>query len=359
MKKILVLLFCSLALMLTACGGPDKKPAEPQKKAENAETNQVLNLFSWADNFDPEVLADFEKKFNCKINYDVFTNNEELLAKIQAGGARYDVIQPTDYMVTTMLKLNLLEELDMSKMPNTKHLIKDLQAPAYDPTGKYSVVYTWGITGIAYNKKFVKTPPTSWADLWNPAYKGRVVLLNDVREVIGFAMKKNGRPLNSVDKKDLEEAMKDLRALAPNILAYDTDTIKQKFIAEEAWIGTMWSGDAYFSYKENKNIGFIVPKEGTGIWADTFAIPKGAKHKELAQQFINYLYDPKVSAKNYEYIGYNDPNAAAMQYHTEEFKNDPMLKTARDYIGNSEWTDDVGDAIALYDRCWTELKTGK
>ena len=169
MKKILVLLFCSLALMLTACGGPDKKPAESQKKAENAETKQVLNLFSWADNFDPEVLADFEKKFNCKINYDVFANNEELLAKIQAGGARYDVIQPTDYMVTTMLKLNLLEELDMSKMPNTKHLIKDLQAPAYDPTGKYSVVYTWGITGIAYNKKFVKTPPTSWADLWNPA----------------------------------------------------------------------------------------------------------------------------------------------------------------------------------------------
>ena len=200
MKKILVLLFCSLVLVLTACGGPEKKtekPAEPQKKAEPAKTadgKQILNLFSWADNFDPEVLADFEKKYNCKINYDVFANNEELLAKIQAGGARYDVIQPSDYMVTTMLKLKLLEEMDLSKMPNTKHLIKDLQAPAYDPTGNHSVVYSWGITGIAYNKKFVKTPPTSWRDLWNPAYKGRVVLLNDVREVISFAMKMNGYP---------------------------------------------------------------------------------------------------------------------------------------------------------------------
>ena len=123
MKKILVLLFCSLVLVLTACGGPEKKtekPAEPQKKAEPAKTadgKQILNLFSWADNFDPEVLADFEKKYNCKINYDVFANNEELLAKIQAGGARYDVIQPSDYMVTTMLKLKLLEEMDLSKMP--------------------------------------------------------------------------------------------------------------------------------------------------------------------------------------------------------------------------------------------------
>ena len=145
MKKILVLLFCSLVLVLTACGGPEKKtekPAEPQKKAEPAKTadgKQILNLFSWADNFDPEVLADFEKKYNCKINYDVFANNEELLAKIQAGGARYDVIQPSDYMVTTMLKLKLLEEMDLSKMPNTKHLIKDLQAPAYDPTGNHLI----------------------------------------------------------------------------------------------------------------------------------------------------------------------------------------------------------------------------
>ncbi len=359
MKRIFALLFCSLLLILTACGGPEKKPAEPQKKAEKAEAQQVLNLFSWADNFDPEVLADFEKKFNCKINYDVFANNEELLAKIQAGGARYDLIQPSDYMVTTMLKLKLLEELDMSRIPNAKNLIQDLQAPAYDPTGKHSVVYTWGITGIGYNKKYVKTPPTSWNDLWNPAYKGRVVLLNDVREVISFAMKKNGHSLNSVDPKDLAECMKDLRALSPNILAYDTDTIKQKFIAEEAWIGTIWSGDAYFSFKENKNIGFVVPKEGTGIWADCFAIPKGAKNKKLAEDFINYLYDPKVSAKNYEYIGYNDPNLKAAQYHSEEYKNDPILKTARDYIKNSEWTDDVGDAIALYDRCWTELKTGK
>ena len=317
MKKILVLLFCFLVLLLTACGGPDllfcflvllltacggpekkaEKPAEPAKKEEpakpaepskNAEGKQVLNLFSWADNFDPEVLADFEKKFNCKINYDVFANNEELLAKIQAGGARYDVIQPSDYMITTMLKLNLLEELDMSKIPNTKNLIKDLQAPAYDPTGTHSVVYSWGITGIAYNKKYVKTPPTSWRDLWNPAYKGRVVLLNDVREVISFAMKMHGHSLNSVDKNHLAECMKDLKALAPNILAYDTDTIKQKFIAEEAWIGTMWSGDAYFSFKENK-----APASGP----TALPSPKAPKTKPWPRSSSTICMIPKSAPK--------------------------------------------------------------
>ena len=354
MKKLITLLLCTFVLLLGGCGGSDK----PQKTAADGQ-EQVLNLFSWADNFSPKVLEDFEKKYHCKINYDVFANNEELLAKIQAGGSRYDVIQPSDYMVATMTKLNLLEELDHSALDNTKNILPALQHPAYDPQGKYSVVYTWGVTGIVYNKKYVKTPPTSWNDLWNPAYKGRVILLNDSREVLGMALKKNGFSVNSKNKAELDKAVQDLRRLSPNVLAYDTDTIKQKFIAEEAWIGTMWSGDASFAHKDNKDLAFVIPKEGAVIWADTFAIPKGARHKDLAQKFINYLYDPKVSAANYEYIGYNDPNAKAESYHSEAFNSDPMLKAAKDYISKGEWIEDIGEALTMYDRYWTELKTGK
>ena len=351
MKKIIALLLCAMTFFLFGCGS-DSKTADKGDE-------QVLNLFSWADNFSPEVLADFEKKYHCKINYDVFANNEELLAKIQAGGSRYDVIQPSDYMVATMKKLDLLEPLDKSKMPNTANLIKSLQTPAYDPDGKYSVVYTWGVTGIVYNPKHVKEAPTSWADLWNPEYKGRIILLNDNREVIGMALKKNGYSVNSKDKAQLETAVKDLRLLAPNVLAFDTDTIKQKFIANEAWIGQMWSGDASFTHKDNPDIAFVIPKEGAVIWADTFAIPKGAKHKELAEKFINYMYDPKVSAKNYEYIGYNDPNEKSESYHSDAYNKDPMLKAARDYITKGEWIEDIGDTLTQYDRYWTELKTGK
>ena len=262
-------------------------------------------------------------------------------------------------MVATMLKLNLLEELDLDKIPNAKNIVSSLKTPVYDPTGKHSLVYTWGITGIVYNKNFIKESPTSWEDLWNPDYKGRVILLNDNREVIGMALKKNGYSNNSTDQAQVEKAFNDLKTLAPNVLAFDTDTIKQKFIAEEAWIGTMWSGDASYTYKDNKNIGFVIPKEGATIWADTFAIPKGAKNKALAEKFINFIYEPKISAKNYEYIGYNDPNEKAMEFHSEEFRNDPMLKVGMDNIDKGEWLIDIGEALPMYDRYWTELKTAK
>ena len=170
MKKLFVFLIAVLTLALMGCGGdaPKKDAAAPA-----GGDKQVLNLFSWADNFDPEVIAEFEKQ-----------------NKIQAGGAQYDLIQPSDYMVATMLKLNLLEELDLDKIPNAKNIVSSLKAPVYDPTGKHSLVYTWGITGIVYNKNFIKETPTSWEDLWNPDYKGRVILLNDNREVIGMALKK-------------------------------------------------------------------------------------------------------------------------------------------------------------------------
>ncbi len=356
MKKLLALLMIMATVMIAGCGGgSDKKDASVPKNGEQ----QVLNFFSWADNVDPAVIEQFEKENNVKVNYDVFANNEELLAKIQAGGAQYDLIQPSDYMVATMLKLGLLEELDLNNIPNAKNIVSTLKAPSYDPTGKHSLVYTWGITGIVYNKKYIKEAPTSWNDLWNDAYKGRLILLNDNREIIGMALKKNGHSNNSTNQAEVAQAVADLKKLAPNVLAFDTDTIKQKFIAEEAWIGTMWSGDASYVYKDNKDIGFVVPKEGAVIWADTFAIPKGAKNKALAEKFINYLYDPKVSAQNYEYIGYNDPNEKADEFHSKEFKEDPMLKIGRDSIDQGEWLTDIGEALTMYDRYWTELKTGK
>lgn len=347
MKKLIALTLALCLFAVSGCG---------DEKAEEQTDRKVLNLFSWADNFSPEVLADFEEKYRCKINYDVFGSNEELLAKIHAGGSQYDLIQPSDYMVSTLLKLDLLEELDPSKLPNTAYILPELQSPPYDPDGRHSVVYTWGVTGIAYNTKYIKTAPSSWSDLWNDNYKDRLILLNDSREVIGMALKKRGYSVNAKNPDEIREAMDDLYRLSPLILAYDTDTIKQKFIAEEAWIGTMWSGDASFSYLENPDIAFVIPKEGAVIWADTFAIPKGAKNKELAEAFINYLYDPEVSAKNYEYIGYNDPNTKSAPYHSEEYKSDPMLRAAKEYISLGEWIEDLGETLPLYDRAWTELK---
>lgn len=320
---------------------------------------KVLNIYSWADNFDPEVLAQFEQKYNVKINYDVFSSNEEMLAKLQAGGAQYDLIQPSDYMVATMIKLGMLEELNKENIPNLQNIVSAFQTPPFDPGSKHSIVYTWGVTGIAYNKKYVKDEIDSWSDLWDPKYNGRVILLNDPREVIGMALKKNGFSNSTQDKNELAAAVADLKKLVPGVIAFDTDNIKQKMIAEEAWIGSVWSGDAAVINGENPDVEYVVPKEGATIWADTLAIPKGARHKEIAEQFINYLLEPKVSVKNYESIGYSNPNAKAYPLHSEEYKSNKMIFLPKADLDRTEWLVDVGETLQEYDRYWTELKSGR
>ncbi|AWB46737.1 spermidine/putrescine ABC transporter substrate-binding protein [Paenibacillus sp. CAA11] len=322
-------------------------------------SKETLNIYSWADNFDENVLKDFEKEFNVKVNYAVYANNEDLLAKIKAGGSGYDLIQPSDYMVSTMIKENLLEPLNKANIPNIANIADTFKSPSFDPDNKYSVVYTSGVTGIAYNKKYVKDIPNSWADLWKPEYKGKLLLLDDNREVIGMALKKNGFSNSSTDESQIKTAVDDLKTLLPSVLAFDTDTIKQKMIQEEGWIGTVWSGDASYIAKENPDVGYVVPKEGGTIFSDNYAIPKGAKHKDLAEKFINYMLDPKVSAKNYESIGYSDPNVKAMEFHGAEYKADKMINLSEDELTRTEWLKDVGNTLQTYDRYWTELKSGR
>lgn len=288
-------------------------------------TNQELNIYSWADNIDPEVIAEFEKKYQVKVNYEIYSSNEELLRKLKKGSSRYDLIQPSDYMVSTMVKLKLLEKLDKEKIPNLKNIARKFQSLPYDPESTHSIIYTWGVTGIAYNTKYIKGNIDSWQDLWRTRYKGRVVLLHDQREVVGMSLIKNGFSNSTTNAAELQKAVSDLRNLKPNLLAFDTDTIKQKLMAEEAWIGTVWSGDAFLINQENTDIAYVIPKEGATIWADTLAIPKGAKNKELAEKFINYLLEPAISAKNYESIGYSNPNEQAYPLHSEDYRSNKII----------------------------------
>ena len=351
MKRLKSMLTGAMAAVLALTAAGCSSSSEGEK--------QVLNIYSWADNFAPEVIEQFEQQYNVKVNYDVYGSNEEMLAKIQAGASGYDLIQPSDYMVATMIELGLLEELNKGNIPNLKNIVSTFETPPFDPGNKYSIVYTWGITGIAYNKNYVKEPPTSWSDLWKDEYKDRVILLNDPREVLGMALIKNGYSNSTTNPEELEKAFQDLKTLVPNVIAFDTDNIKQKMIAEEAWIGTVWSGDAAYIYAENQNVDYVIPKEGATIWADTLAIPKGAKNKELAEKFINFLFEPEVSVKNYEAIGYSNPNEAAYPLHSEEYRSNKMIFLDPADIARAEWLVDVGDMLQEYDRYWTELKSGR
>ncbi|MGZ9586973.1 ABC transporter substrate-binding protein [Paenibacillus marinisediminis] len=323
------------------------------------EKKETLNLYSWVDNFDQDMIKKFEEEYNVKVNYSYFANNEELLAKIKAGGSDYDLIQPSDYMVSSMIKQDLLEPLNMNNIPNFQYVADTFKNPAYDPGNKYSITYTSGVTGIAYNTKYVKEDIDSWADLWDEKYKGKVLLLDDNREIIGMALKKAGKSNSSNNDEDILAAVEDLKKLVPNVLAFDTDSIKQKMMQEEGWIGTVWSGDAAFIAAENPDVKFVVPKEGATIWSDNYAIPKGAKNKDLAEKFINFMLDPENSAKNYEAIGYSNPVTEAKKYQSEKYNSNTMINLSEEELSRTEWLLDVGDKIQLYDRLWTELKSGR
>lgn len=322
-------------------------------------SKETLYIYSWTDNFDPEVLEKFEKEFNVNVEYDSYSSNEDLLAKMQAGNFQYDIIQPSDYMVDIMIKLGYLAELNYDNIPNIKNMDPVFMGLPFDPENKYSLVYMYGVTGIAYNSKYVKDEIDSWEDLWDPQYAGRVGLLNDSREVFGMALKKLGYSANSTSEAELQEALAELKKLTPNVLAFDTENIKQKFMAEEVYIGTMWSGDAAFAKYENDNIEFVVPKEGATIFYDTIAIPATTKNKELAEKFINFILDPEVSAQNYEYVGYGNPNTAAIPYHSEEYLSNPYIMLDIEDLSRTETLVDVGEAKEIYDRYWTELKSGR
>ncbi|WP_025026963.1 polyamine ABC transporter substrate-binding protein [Caldalkalibacillus mannanilyticus] len=345
LKNVLTAIMISILVVSSLGCGPKK---------------DVLNIYTWVDNFDQQVLEDFEERYDVKVNQNFYSSNEELLAKLQAsGGSQYDLIQPSDYMVSTLIELGLLEELNKATIPNVQNIVSTFQTPPYDPENRYSLVYTWGITGIAYNTKYVTDPIESWESLWDEQYKGRLILLDDPREVIGMGLIKNGFSNSTTDMNELALAVLDLKKLLPNVMAFDTNTIKQNFITEEAWIGTVWSGDAALIREQNEHIEYVVPKEGGTIWADTLAIPKGAKNKELAEKFINYLLEPEVSVKNYESIMYSNPNEKAYPLHSAEYRNNHMIFLSPEELDRAEWIVEVGESLEEYDRFWTELKSGR
>ncbi|MNP02561.1 Spermidine/putrescine-binding periplasmic protein precursor [compost metagenome] len=174
-----------------------------------------------------------------------------------------------------------------------------------------------------------------------------------------MALKKQGLSNSSTNESEIQKAVDDLKNLLPSVLAFDTDTIKQKMIQEEGWISTVWSGDAAFIVKDNPDIAYVVPKEGATIFSDNYAIPKGAQNKALAEKFINYMLEPEVSARNYESIGYSDPNTKAMEFHSEAYRSNTMINLSEDELSRTEWLSDVGEALQVYDRYWTELKSGR
>ncbi len=348
-KVLLTLTLCSILLMI-GCG---KKKTDGERAETLAAT---LNVYNWSEYICFDVLKDFEKEYKVKVNYDTFSSNEELLAKLMTGAQGYDVIFPSDYMVETMVILDLLAPINKDNIPNLKNIEERFLDLFFDPENHYTVPYMWGTTGIALNTKYVSEDVDSWSIFWNPQYKGRISLLNDMRETIGMAMKLSGYSLNSTDWEELAVAGNLLKENKALVKVYDSEDYRNLLLMEEIWLAQAYSGDAVMAIEEDPNLIYIFPKEGVSLWIDNMAIPKNAPNKYTAEIFINFLLRPDISARLTEEIMYGNPNYASFEFTPQELLNNEAIFPGEEALQNSEWLFDLGEGTTLYDRIWTEIK---
>lgn len=361
MKKLRVvsLVFFVLSIILAACGGGTAAPT-----AAPAVTSTTLNLYAWSEYVPQQMLDDFSAKYGITVNYDTYSSNEEMLAKLQAGASGYDVIIPSDYTVAIMIKQGMLEPIDVTQLSNFGNLDPRFTNRDYDPGNKYTIPYQWGTTGLIYDATTVPSVPKSWIDLWDPAYKGKLVFLDDEREVMAMALEVLGFDRNSTNENELKQAEQKLIELKPNILKFDSDAPETAIISGEAAAGMVYNGNASLALAEDPNVGYICPTEGCTIWFDNLAIPKGAPHKDAALLFMNWVLDVKESVLITVEFPYSNPNKAGLEY--LKTYNPEVYATYMSFSGTNpddaflartKTIVDVGDATTIYDNLWTDFKS--
>jgi len=353
-RKSFALLLLTVLLAACARGGTGTEPAA-----------QELNLFAWSEYVPQALLDGFTAETGIRVNYDAFSSNEEMYAKIAAGASGYDLIQPSDYWVGVMAQQGLLEEIDPSKIPNLANVDPAVPYEQYDPGRKYTVPYQWGSVAIAVNTEKISDTITSYNDLWNPAYAGRIVLLNDERQVIGMALLALGYDPNTTDEAQLGQAKSKLLELAPGVRLFDSDTPSTALLSGEADIGLIWNGEAAIAHNENPAIQYIYPVEGAIFWYDNLSIAKDAPHRDAALAFMDYVLRPEASLLITAEFPYSNPNKAALDLlQTQDpaaydaYMTFPATNPSAEALAKAFVLVDVGEATTIYDRIWTEIIAG-
>lgn len=316
-----------------------------------------LNIFIWSNYLPEEVVTEFEQRYGAKVNVELYDSNEALLAKLQAGGAGFDLIVPSDYMVTVLREQGLLEELDLDALTNLSNLDPQFVGLPYDPQNRHSVAYLWGTTGIAYRKDKITTPVESWASLLDAAYRDRIAMLDDVRETHGAMLKVLGYSLNSTDEREIAAAAALLRRQKPLVKAYDSGGFDQLLLSGDVWLAQSYSGQIARAMQEDANIVYVIPKEGCTYFVDNLCIPRGAAHRELALAFINYVLEARVAAAIANGTGFSSPSQAARGLIKPEMLTSEAAYPPREALERCELIREVGAAIEIYDRFWTEIKS--
>lgn len=389
MKKIFSNKFFSLTiaaalcLSLSACADHIEEEADSEEEESEVQTLTIendeyysrfrdkgitINVYNWGEYISDgseentlNVNAEFTDLTGIKVNYTNYATNEELYAKLKGGGASYDIIIPSDYMISRMIHENMLQKLDFDNIPNFKYITDTFVNPEYDPQNEYSVPYTWGTVGIIYDTTMIDIPPEEidWDILWNEDYSDRILMFDNPRDAFAIAEIRLGYSLNTEDAKELENCADLLKEQKTVIQAYVMDEVFDKMGAGEALVAPYYAGDAVTLMDEYEDLGFVTPKSGTNLFVDALCIPAGAKQKEAAEMYINFMCEPDIAYATTSYIGYSTPNSAAFDMLDEETQNDKVSYPDNEYLNNNTtiFRNLSDEANQKMQDLWTDIKS--
>ena len=319
----------------------------------------VINVYNWGEYIDPEVIEMFEEETGITVNYEEFETNEEMYTIVAKGARNYDVICPSDYMIQKMIENDLLAEINFENVPNIVNIGSQYMesAKGFDPENKYCVPYCWGTVGIMYNKSMVDEPVDSWAILFDEKYENQILMQNSVRDAYCVALSYLGYNINTMNEDELQEATELLIEQKPIVQAYVVDQVRDKMIKNAAALGVIYSGEAIYMQRENEDLEYVIPKEGSNVWIDGWVIPKNCKNKEGAEAFINFLCRPDIALMNFDYITYSTPNVAARELiEDEEIRNSTIAFPDAKELEKCEVYKYLGsEGDKLYDKYWTKV----
>jgi len=334
----LILLLLCISILITSC----------------SKGKRTLYIYNWSDYMSSDLMAKFEKDYNCKIITDYFDSNEAMYAKLRVAGGSYDIIVPSSYMAAVMNHEKLLTKLDFSKLSNAKDMDMRYSAKTEDPNMEYSIPYAISFTGLGYNKKKLgKRIENSWSAFGNPEYYRKITMLNDMREALGASLKYLGYSLNTVDDKELSQAKNQMLKWKKNIAAYQSDEAKSSLAYNILNAIQCYNGDIISMQEDNPDLDFALPKEGTSIGVDTIVIPLNAQNPDLAYEFINFMYEPKNCSDNMDYIGYLCPNEPAVALLDKDFLL--TITIDEELFNKSEVIKDLGYNNTKYVTIWEEI----
>ena len=334
----------------------------------SVKSDRVVNVCSWGEYIDESLITRFEEETGIRVNYQTAESNEALYSLIKMGGADFDVIVPSDYMIARLIEEDMLAELDYDNIPNFDLIDDTYKHLSYDPENKYTVPYTWGALGIIYNTAMVSEPITSWSAMFDPQYAGQVLMINNSRDAIGAALLSLGYSLNTTDESQLEEAFNLIKQAKDNGVyqAFVMDEVFGKMEGGNAAIAMYYAGDYLTMLENNEDLAFVIPEEGSNWFVDAMCVLKSSQHKDEAEEWINFIASTDANLANMDYIWYASPNTEALEEYPAYYQEvndeelDPelyeIMAPSEETLARCELYENLPKAtLRLYDSLWTRL----